>query len=274
MVGQAFHCVFINLDRSPDRRFEIEAELKAAGVEAERIAAVDARGGFADADIAYSSKKRRWVGAPLGAGEIACAESHRRALRRIVESGAAFGVVLEDDAVLAPGFREAVVALTTDTAGWESVRLEWRKRGVMLDTGVEAGRGRLVIPRNMTYGSTAMLFSRTGAAAALRALDAGYSQTVDVVYGSLCGPGFGYFQLSPEIASERPGESLIQTRPMDGGAERSSSHRNRVQEQGNGIYRGWMSLRRRLSAQPNAARLKRETGKLREAPLAGVLHDA
>lgn len=76
---------YINLDRRPDRRERIENELRAAGLSAARISAVDGR----------SLPER--PGSPLSRGERAVWESHLRALRAS-EDPAAFVHILEDDA--------------------------------------------------------------------------------------------------------------------------------------------------------------------------------
>ena len=243
MPKQSFRCYFINLDRSVDRREEIEAELRAVGIEAERVAGFDGAAGYKANEIAYKPWLRNLIGSPLSPGEIGCSESHRRALRRLVESAAPFGVILEDDALLAPDFGQAIESIVAETAGWETIRLEWRKQGILADPGVSLPSGHhLVVPSNMTFGSTAMLYTRRGAMRALQSLDRGYYQTVDAHFGALCGLGFRYFQLSPPIASERVGVSLIGARPeLSGAGDRKSSKRNPLQLQANSIYRAWLS---------------------------------
>jgi hypothetical protein len=116
----------------------------------------------------------------------------------------------------------------------------------------------LVIPRNMTYGGTAMLYRRSAAQRALESLDRGYFQGNDSHIGAMCGFGFGFFQLSPPIVSERQTVSLLGNRPeWSGGMDRTSSRRTRLQLQAFGIYRAWVSIRRRISAGANGARLRR-----------------
>jgi glycosyl transferase, family 25 len=267
MLRNSFRCYFINLDRSVDRRGEIEAELRAVGVEAERVSGFDGGAGYKLDEITYRPWRRNLIGSPLSPGEIGCSESHRRALRQFVESGAPFGVILEDDAILTSDFGQAIESIIADTAGWETVRLEWRKRGVLADPGVRLPGGyNLVVPSNMTFGSTAMLYTRRGAVRALQSLDRGYYQTVDAHFGALCGLGFRYFQLSPPVVSERVGESLIGVRAeLSGAGDRKSSKRNPLQLQANSIYRAWLSAWRRFSAQVNAMGLKQAFIALRNA---------
>lgn len=231
----------------------METQLAGAGVTAIRIAAADGR----DEDCRYRPRRRRWIGGQLGAGEIGCAESHRRALRCLVESGASFGVVLEDDADLAPDFRSAVEHVVSRTAGWDLVRLEQRKRDVLAWTGLRLPAGRtLAVPRNTTFGSTAMLYSARGARLVLRSLEHGYMHPLDAHLGSLAGPGFRFLQLTPPVVSERPEPSLIGARGViPGGRARSSSSRVGVQRMCNRVLRLVRSTIWRLGANAAARRV-------------------
>ncbi len=271
MTGQGFRCLYINLDRSLDRREQVEAEIAKAGVLAERVPGFDGKRDIGKLPTTYSSLRRTFVGKQLNPAEIGCVESHRRALRILVDAGDAFGVVLEDDVELLDGFRDAVEALIAETAGWHLIRLEWRKRGVLAGSRVSVSTGhRLVVPKNMTFGAAAFLYSREGAQLALKALDGGYFQTPDAELGSRAGPAFRIYQLDPPVALEKPLESLLGNKPEHvGGSDRESSDRNQLQVIGNGLYRLRISLRRRGSAKSNAARLERETDRLRKAGGAG-----
>lgn len=271
MTGQGFRCLYINLDRSADRRAEVEAEIAKAGIAAERVSGFDGKRDLGKLPTTYSATRRMFVGKQLNAAEIGCVESHRRALRSLVDAGDAFGVVLEDDVELLDGFSDAVEALIAETAGWHLVRLEWRKRGVLADSPVRLSTGhRLVVPKNMTFGAAAFLYSRDGARLALAALDSGYFQTPDAELGSRAGPAFRIYQLEPPVAREKPLESLLGNKPEHvGGSDRESSDRNHLQMMVNGLYRLRISLRRRGSAKANAAHLVRETARLRAVSGAG-----
>lgn len=271
MTGQSFRGLYINLDRSVDRREQIEAELLKAGVTAERVSGFDGKRDIGTVPTTYSSTRRTFVGKQLNPAEIGCVESHRRALRILVDAGDAFAVILEDDVELLDGFRDAVEALIAETAGWHLIRLEWRKRGVLARSGVSVSTGhKLVVPKNMTFGAAAFLYSRQGAQLALKALDGGYFQTPDAELGSRAGPAFRIYQLDPPVAVEKPLESLLGNKPeYIGGSDRESSDRNQLQVIGNGLYRLRISLRRRGSAKGNADRLTRDTEQLRKAGRAG-----
>jgi GR25 family glycosyltransferase involved in LPS biosynthesis len=79
----------INLDRRPDRLALIAAELQRVGLSFEKQEAVD--GQLESLESEFISK-----------GAIGCWKSHINSMRRLVESKASFGLILEDDAVFRP----------------------------------------------------------------------------------------------------------------------------------------------------------------------------
>lgn len=90
----------INLDRRPDRWDHVMAEAGRAGIEIERLPAVDA----ADPEVADAAAKvaPTLAGVPMSAGAFACFASHRLAWQRLLESGDSHGLVMEDDLNLSP----------------------------------------------------------------------------------------------------------------------------------------------------------------------------
>jgi len=89
----------INLDRSRDRWKSIENQAKAAGIQLERVPAVD---GNAIPDTEWVNFDRRKFylchgRRPIGA-EYGCYMSHIHALQRIVDQNIPYAVILEDDA--------------------------------------------------------------------------------------------------------------------------------------------------------------------------------
>ena len=93
----------VNLDRRPDRWAAISAKLDRLGIKATRIAAVD---------------KESLAGDPallrMGAGHVACARSHYKAMQALVDSGAPAALVLEDDVELG----EELPALIASLEWW------------------------------------------------------------------------------------------------------------------------------------------------------------
>ena len=94
-------CFVINLDRSPERFARIAADLTRLGVSFERFAAVEGREIDPDTSPHFSRRQyeRRHGKRPTPC-EIGCYLSHMGALRRFLDSGAEFGLILEDDAIL------------------------------------------------------------------------------------------------------------------------------------------------------------------------------
>ena len=108
----------INLDRSPGRLAEADAQLRAAGQAYARVPAVDGqaltareRGGFG-ARLRYKLVSHRWP-RPT---ELACALSHQRVYRRMIEAGDARALVFEDDVEIPDPawFREALARIEAD----------------------------------------------------------------------------------------------------------------------------------------------------------------
>lgn len=76
----------INLDRRPDRWAAMSAQMGRLGIEAVRIPAIDRDSLAGDPALLR-----------MGAGHVACARSHYRAMQALVDCGAPAALVLEDD---------------------------------------------------------------------------------------------------------------------------------------------------------------------------------
>jgi GR25 family glycosyltransferase involved in LPS biosynthesis len=79
----------INLERRPDRLASLRTELQRGGLSFEIQVAVD--GQLERLDSEFISK-----------GAIGCWKSHINSMKRLVETNASFGLILEDDAVIGP----------------------------------------------------------------------------------------------------------------------------------------------------------------------------
>lgn len=93
----------INLDRRPDRWATVSAGLNRLGLAAERIAAVDAQSLAGD-------RATGW----MGAGHVACARSHYKALAEFLATRSPAGLILEDDVELG----EAVSTIVACADWW------------------------------------------------------------------------------------------------------------------------------------------------------------
>jgi GR25 family glycosyltransferase involved in LPS biosynthesis len=90
----------INLLRRPDRLTRISGELERAGLKFEILVAVD--GQLESLESEFISK-----------GEMGCWKSHCMSMRRMVEKGNEFSLILEDDASLGQGVDEKFLSQVT-----------------------------------------------------------------------------------------------------------------------------------------------------------------
>lgn len=159
----------INLLRSPDRRAFMLEQLAGADVAGEFVAAVDGRACRARGP------------ALLSVGERALILSHRKAWRRLLASGAGYGIVLEDDAHLGEDFA-ALLAADWRAHSFDVVKLETVSDRVWI-----ARRGAPLADRALRrlgsghLGSAGYLVSRAGAhklMAMTQRLDAPIDQTL------------------------------------------------------------------------------------------------
>jgi len=183
-MSQNFACLVINLDGSDDRLRAISAALGRAGVAFDRLPAVDGRARPSDAFPDYDGDRAmRPMGRGLMGGEIGCYLSHLAAARAFLDTGAPYGLVLEDDAAPVSDLCR-VVARTVDfldaaDPAWRIVNLgaadpAWRivnlgnKRKFKLSTPcleIESGSVSYRLERAYYFPLTtgAILWSRPGA---------------------------------------------------------------------------------------------------------------
>jgi len=156
---------FINLARRPDRRAAMEEQAQALGLQLTRLDALDARA----ADAAELARRFETNG-PLGEipkGDQCCSLSHRIAWARLVESGAPYAVVLEDDVRLSE--RASLVLKNADwiLPGTDLIKLEHygpASQSVLLSDLTDAGQGfRLGRMRSRHTGAAAYILSRRAA---------------------------------------------------------------------------------------------------------------
>ncbi len=102
----------INLDDSHDRLAAAKALLDGIGLPFERLSAFDGRGLAAEDLPDYDAKAaRKLTGRGLSGGEVGCYQSHLIAARRFLDSGATYGLALEDDLGVRPGALDSLQGL-------------------------------------------------------------------------------------------------------------------------------------------------------------------
>ena len=143
----------INLARSPERRAFMAQGLASAGVTPEFVAAVDGR----------ARRLQRLAPPGLSVAETALILSHRKTWRRLLAAGAAYAVVLEDDAHVGEGFA-ALLRADWSAHDFDAVKLE-----TMFDRVWIARRGPVVEGRELRrlgaehLGAAGYLISHAGA---------------------------------------------------------------------------------------------------------------
>jgi glycosyl transferase family 25 len=116
----------INLERSPERRAHMLAELESARADYEIMTGVDGR----DLDLSDRSvvDESLYSRSEYPAGMAGCALSHLRVYRAFVESGADVALVLEDDVTLPADLGDLADSLAGHMAGAEVILLNYDGR--------------------------------------------------------------------------------------------------------------------------------------------------
>lgn len=126
MTGATWPCYVINLIDNHVRMDSVSQQLEGVGLSFERISAVNGT------DLSPSEVSKVYDAAAnsrqskqdLVPGEIGCYLSHIAAWRRISDSTAPGGIVLEDDFQAAPDFADVVEALSANTSpDWDIAKL-------------------------------------------------------------------------------------------------------------------------------------------------------
>lgn len=100
----------LTLPGDDDRRAPLMAQLAEAGLRAELVFGVDGRRGLptcCETQIDRAAA-RTSLGREMTDGEFACALSHRAIYQTILDANLGGAIILEDDAILLPGFADLV----------------------------------------------------------------------------------------------------------------------------------------------------------------------
>ncbi len=115
----SFPVFLINLDDSPERLAAAQEQFAQHGVTFSRISGYNGRKLDPSSVPEYDTEAAmRYMGRALNGGEIGCYFSHIRALQAFLDSGAPYGLVLEDD--MLPN--TYAFALTQALIEWQSAR--------------------------------------------------------------------------------------------------------------------------------------------------------
>lgn len=156
----------INLENAVERRSSVLRQAALFGLDIQLVRAV--AGNCLDpAELRHYDRQRRAreFASDLTLNEHACILSHCLALRQFLQSDARFGVVLEDDMVLQPGFNEGIDWLTRHTSGWQCLKL-YTGDGKLypLHRREPQAPVELVFPKKLPWVAVGTLYTRAGAA--------------------------------------------------------------------------------------------------------------
>jgi glycosyl transferase, family 25 len=170
----------INLDSRPDRMAHMEAQSRAAGISLIRMPAVDA--GAPEIQRAAQTIAIGLSGRRMGAGNIACNESHRACLRALLASDAPYAIVLEDDVYLAPDFAR-LTAADWVPADADVVKLEtWGVRVHLDPAPIKVGSRELRRLHSSHYGAAGYVIARATAERLLAATEGATDPFDDIVF--------------------------------------------------------------------------------------------
>lgn len=162
----------INLAGSDDRLASAQAQLERAEVAFQRIEAVDGRNLAAtDFETYDDTAARAFFGRAMASGEVGCYLSHVKAAQAVLDSGAPYGLVLEDDFKASPQtwpvLDDVISQLNTGVLpGWELVNLCRAPRVVTQPIArltTHGGAHHLIRAYYFPVLATAILWSRAGA---------------------------------------------------------------------------------------------------------------
>lgn len=267
---------YINLDRAPERRAHMNAELLRAGLgdDAVRHPATDAR------TMAPSRRYRPRSWGPywtLLDWEVAVFEAHRAVWSRIADEGLRAAAILEDDVVLSTGLAQALGDLSAHAGAYDVAKLDGAPGPVRLGPVTRLG-GTAVRPVEQVLVSAAA-YTISGAGAR-RALEAS-ARFCDHIDDFLTRPRVGWraVQLDPALAVQGmflPPERAARVPGTVALSERERANPVRAgYQRGPAPYRMWKEARRARRRLVRAAwsdrRLVAAGGRIGPIPLADDL---
>ena len=207
----------INLASSRERLEQATIALRRAGMEFERVAAVDGRQKSADVFREYNRKMaRRQYGRPLSGGEVGCFLSHRACVERFLATKEPYALVLEDDLLMPEDFPQTlrlVLAWLDQSYGgkWDVINLGRTPKKYFREVQVFEPGGvpvTLCVACYFPLCTFALLWTREGAAAFLAASQT-FAAPVDQFLRDWCAETARGLALTPALIGVVRGKSEI-----------------------------------------------------------------
>jgi glycosyl transferase family 25 len=229
---------YINMEDATDRRDWFEAQASRLGLSVRRIAAVVGRD--LDAQDLERLKSSIRSGTPLGPSEIGCFLSHKKAWVQLLESGASWAFIAEDDLHLADDATDYFLSASWIPNNADLIKAETTfRRCHMAREGALRPDGRSLRRLFSLHGGAGGYFMSRKAAQAALDLTRDMCEPADHV---LFNPDFGFFnqhrtyQIDPAIAVQ----DLLR------------------RENKAGFLQSGLALERRARSKPRAGKLMRE----------------
>lgn len=196
---------YLNLDRDTARRDDMEQQAREQGVELHRVPAVLGTELKPEDLTSYDEARRlRIMPNPIGAGEQGCIRSHLKAMETFLATDAAYAVIMEDDAVILPGFENNLRYLIEHTSGWGFVKLYSEPTKMFeLPKNPSNAKVKLAFHKKLPWGAVAYLITRDTAKKILALFREGYWMAFDVQ--------LAYFLLRYDIPAAGVMQNLVST---------------------------------------------------------------
>ena len=169
---QQIKIIVISLTRSQSRRDKFKLLLKKNNLEYEVLDAIDGLQMHSTPTEYHEDKVMRLLGFPISASEIACFLSHRLAWARCIEIDEPV-LILEDDFIFQPHFKEALNSALSIIPYWDILRLQGLTD--TLDSVVlDYGKYRVAKNQGDPLGATAYLIKPSAASKLIKHSNAIY----------------------------------------------------------------------------------------------------
>ena len=157
---------YINPDCSTERRAAAEKQAAGHGINLQRIAAVNESD--LTPEILESFHKAQQQGGcrtELSKSEHACVQSHLKALRQFLTTNSPYAVILEDNFVLHPNFKDGIEWLTHKTHGWKALMLYpgEAKPYSLGKKSLDCSPWEQVFPKKLPWLAVGTIYTRKGA---------------------------------------------------------------------------------------------------------------
>lgn len=194
----------INLPRSQDRAKNMRQRLEALGLCFRFIEAVDGQKLSSEERQRYDPRPRRSIGAAdLLDTEIACVLSHRKAWQTLLDEGAPFALILEDDVLLSQDTPRILAELSSIMQQTELLRFCGLRRRSAMGVKPFLENWQLVIHFTGPNGSQGYALSRKGAERLLRCSER-FFEPLDTFIDMRWRTGLKTLSLLPWPVTEEP----------------------------------------------------------------------